>query len=319
MTDQVSTTTPQKAVPGALAAARPAGRRRRRSLTPLVMLAPSAVVVGLVVVVPIVTVFVESFFDVNPARHAGWEWNGLHNYLRISHDPDLGGVLVNTAVWTLGSVLLQFLLAFGAALLVRHALQGKAWAWLRASYVLPWATPMIVGALAWKWLYQPQYGLINSVLSWVGLGHWGQAWLSDPTTALYSVLLVNVWRGFPFIMVLLLSGMAAISPEVYEASSLDGANTWQQIVKITMPLLRPQVLLSTLMSLIWTFNNFSLIYVMTGGGPAGASDILTTYVYKNAFQKFDLGYASALSVVLFAIVAAGSALYVRALDKETFE
>lgn len=306
--------------PGAPIQERPAGRRRlRRNLTPALMLAPSIIVVGAVIVVPIVTVFVESLFDVNPSRHAGWLWAGMHNYTKILHDDELGGVLLNTAIWTIGSVILQFVLAFAAALLVRGALAGKAWAWLRASYVLPWATPMIVGAIAWKWLYQPQYGLLNSALDAVGLDHLASSWLSNPDTALYAVLLTNVWRGFPFIMVLLLSGMAAISPDIYEAASVDGASPMQQTWQITLPLLRPQVLLSTLLSLIWTFNNFSLIYVMTGGGPAGSSDILTTYVYKNAFQRFDLGYASALSVVLFLIVAVGSALYVRALDKETLE
>lgn len=314
MTDTVTTMTE----PGTPAAAHPA-RRRRRNLTPAFMLAPSVIVVGAVIVVPIVTVFAESLFDVNPSRHTGWLWAGLANYTKILHDHELVGVLTNTAIWTIGSVILQFVLAFAAALLAREALAGKAWAWLRASYVLPWATPMIVGALAWKWLYQPQYGLINSVLKGLGLNGLASAWLSSPNTALYSVLLTNVWRGFPFIMVLLLAGMAAISPDIYEAASLDGATHAQRTWQITLPLLRPQVLLSTLMSLIWTFNNFSLIYVMTGGGPAGASDILTTYVYKNAFQRFDLGYASALSVVLFLIVGVGSALYVRALDKETLE
>jgi len=301
-------------VPGAGTVPRPA--RRSRYTVPALMLTPTVLVAGVVIVVPIVTVLVESLFDVNPSRHAGWEWTGLGNYARILQDKEIGGVLVNTAVWTVGSVVLQFVVAFAAALLVRGALAGRAWAWLRASYVLPWATPMIVGALAWKWLYQPQYGLLNAVLDAVGLDGLGSSWLSDPHTALAAVLVTNVWRGFPFIMVLLLSGMAAISPEIYEAADLDGATRFQQTMRITLPLLRPQVLLSTLMSLIWTFNNFSLIYVMTGGGPAGASDILTTYVYKNAFQRFDLGYASALSVVLFLIVGAGSALYVRALGKE---
>jgi len=281
------------------------------------MLAPSLLVVGAVIVVPIVVVFVESLFDVNPSRHAGWTWTGLGNYLKVLRDKELGGVLVNTVVWTVGSVVLQFALAFGAALLVRNALAGRAWAWLRASYILPWATPMIVGALAWKWLYQPQYGLLNSILKSVGLGDLAVAWLSDPHASLYAVLLTNVWRGFPFIMVLLLSGMAAIPPDIYESAAIDGAGMFQQVRRITLPLLRPQILLSTLMSMIWTFNNFSLIWVMTGGGPAGSSDILTTYVYKNAFQRFDMGYAAALSVVLFLVIAIGSALYVRAMDKDT--
>lgn len=305
------------AQPGAGLPSRPARRHPYR--TPALMLAPTFLVVGAVIVVPILTVVVESLFDVNPARHAGWHFEGLGNYFKIAQDKEIGGVLVNTAVWTIGSVVLQFIVAFAAALLVRDALAGRAWTWLRASYVLPWATPMIVGALAWKWLYQPQYGLFNAAFDAVGLGHFAKSWLADPHTALYAVLVTNVWRGFPFIMVLLLAGMAAISPDVYEAANIDGASRFQQTMRVTLPLLRPQVLMSTLMSLIWTFNNFSLIYVMTGGGPAGASDILTTYVYKNAFQRFDLGYASALSVVLFAIVGIGSALYVRALGKDALQ
>ncbi|PPG56667.1 transporter [Rathayibacter sp. AY2B7] len=298
------------------AAVRPRERRPRRDgFAPAVMLAPISIAAVVVIGLPILFVMVESFFDVNPSRHVGWQWTGLDNYARIAGDSELGPVMLNSAVWTFGSVALQFVLAFAAALIVREALQGRAWAWLRAAYVVPWATPIIVGAMSWRWLYQPQFGLLNDVLQRVGLGDLQHAWLSDPSTALAAVMVTNVWRGFPFIMIMLLSGMAAIPDEVYEAARVDGARTGQRILWITLPLLRPVILLSTLMSLIWTFNNFGLIYVMTQGGPDGASDILTTFVYKNAFQRFDFGYASALSVFLFVIVAAGSLLYVRALGK----
>lgn len=283
------------------------------------MLSPIILATVVVIGFPVAFVVVQSFFDVNPAKHAGWTFAGLENYVAIFRDPEVGGVLVNTAVWTFGSVVLQFILAFGAALLVRHALQGRAWTWLRAIYILPWATPIIVGALSWRWLYQPQYGLLNDVLTSIGLGDLALPWLSDPRTALASVMVTNVWRGFPFIMIMLLSGMASIPDDIYEAAEVDGARGVQSMFFITLPLLRPMILLSTLMSLIWTFNNFGLIFVMTGGGPAGASDILTTYVYKNAFERFDFGYASALSVFLFAIVAVGSALYVRAMGKEALK
>ena len=291
-------------------------RRRRERLAPAIMLAPITVAATVVIIFPIAFVIVESLFDVNPSDHAGWDWTGFGNYVRILGDRELPPVMLNSAIWTFGSVLLQFVLAFFAAVLVRESLQGRAWAWLRATYVLPWATPIIVGALSWKWMYQPQYGLLNDVLGHLGLGAWATAWLSNPHTALGAVMVTNVWRGFPFIMVMLLSGMAAISDEVYEAAKVDGATVVQRIFWVTLPLLRPVILLSTLMSLIWTFNNFGLIFVMTQGGPNGASDILTTFVYKNAFQRFDFGYASALSVVLFVIVAVGSLLYVRALGKE---
>lgn len=297
-------------------------RRKRplfERLTPAIMLGPIALASAVMIGFPIAVVAVESLFDVNPTRHEGWEWIGLQNYARIFSDPELARVLVNSAVWTFGSVILQFVLAFAAALLVRDSLQGRAWAWLRVAYILPWATPMIVGAIAWRWLYQPQYGLLNDILNSMGLGDWAASWLSDPGTALAAVMVTNVWRGFPFIMIMLLSGMAAISTEVYEAAEVDGARAGQRMWFITLPLLKPVILLSTLMSLIWTFNNFSLIFVMTGGGPAGASDILTTYVYKNAFERFDFGYASALSVFLFVVVALGSLLYVRAMGKDALK
>jgi multiple sugar transport system permease protein len=303
--------------------ARTTTARRKRAIpawaVPLGMLSPIILATAVVIVFPVLFVVVESFFDVNPAKHQGWEWVGLDNYARIFADPELGGVLINSLVWTFGSVLLQFVVAFAAALLVRGALQGRAWAWLRALYILPWATPIIVGALSWRWLYHPQYGMLNDVLTAVGLGELALPWLSDPRTALAAVMITNVWRGFPFIMIMLLSGMASIPDDIYEAADVDGASPTQKMWRITLPLLRPMILLSTLMSLIWTFNNFGLIFVMTGGGPAGASDILTTYVYKNAFERFDFGYAAALSVFLFVIVAAGSALYVKAMGKDALK
>jgi multiple sugar transport system permease protein len=299
--------------------ARRRGRPLSQRLAPYLMMTPIALASAVVIVFPIVTVIVESFFDVNPSRHAGWLWTGVGNYVKILGDRELAPVMLNSLVWTVGSVLAQFVVAFAAALLVRGALRGRAWTWLRAIYVLPWATPIIVGAMSWRWMYQPQFGLINTALDAVGLHDLARPWLADPHTALGAVMLTNVWRGFPFIMVMLLSGMAAIPEDIYEAARVDGATPRQQLFGLTLPLLRPVILLSTLMSLIWTFNNFGLIYVMTGGGPNGSSDILTTYVYKNAFQRFDFGYASALSVVLFVVVAVASLLYVRALGKDALK
>jgi len=187
---------------------------------------------------------------------------------------------------------------------------------VRALFVVPWATPVVVGALAWKYLYLPDYGLLNQALDAVGLQSFSHAWLADPNTALGAVVVTNVWRGFPFLMVMIVAGMATVPVELYEAAQMDGASWWRTFRSITLPLLRPMLLASTLMALIWTFNNFSMIYVMTGGGPAGATDILTTFVYKAGFKRFDFGYASALSMVLFAVVGLGSAVYLRLTAKD---
>lgn len=291
----------------------PRGLHWRARATPYLFLAPALVAVGAFVGYPIVSVAAQSFFDINPTKHEGWDFVGLQNYAEAFADSAVWGVLGNSLAWTIGSVALQLVIAMAGALLVQQLAGARI---LRAIFVIPWATPVVVGALAWKLLYQPDYGMINQLLSMVGLSELRHAWLAEPQTALVAVIAANVWRGFPFIMVLLIAGMASIPGELYEAAGVDGASWARSFRSITLPLLKPMLLTSTLMALIWTFNNFSLIYVMTGGGPAGATDILTTFVYKNAFSSFDFGYASALSMILFAIVGIGSALYIRAFGRE---
>ncbi|MEV6288630.1 sugar ABC transporter permease [Kribbella sp. NPDC051770] len=291
----------------------PRRRRRREALAPYLFLAPALLAVAAFVVYPIGTVAVQSLFDVNPVKHEGWEFVGVDNYTQAFGDHQVWSVFGNSVIWTVGSVALQLVVAMAGALLLQQLAGARI---LRAIFVLPWATPVVVGALAWKLLYQPDYGLINQLLGVFGLSGLQEAWLSNPNTALAAVVVANVWRGFPFIMVLLIAGMASIPGEVYEAAGVDGASWTQTFLRITVPLLKPMLMTSTLLALIWTFNNFSSIYVMTGGGPAGSTDILTTFVYKSAFSSFDFGYASALSMILFAIVGAGSAVYIRAFGKE---
>ncbi|MGW6279179.1 carbohydrate ABC transporter permease [Kribbella sp. NPDC055071] len=292
---------------------RPRGLPWLTRATPYLFLAPAVIAVCGFVIYPIVTVAVQSFFDVNPTKHQGWQFNGVQNYVDAAHDRAVWSVFGNSLIWTIGSVAVQLVVAMAGALLLQQLAGARL---LRAVFVLPWATPVVVGALAWKLLYQPDYGMINQILGLVGSPDVEHAWLADPHTALGAVVLANVWRGFPFIMVLLIAGMASIPGELYEAASVDGATWTRAFRRITLPLLKPMLLTSTLMALIWTFNNFSLIYVMTGGGPAGATDILTTFVYKSAFSSFDFGYASALSMMLFVIVGIGSAVYIRAFGKD---
>jgi multiple sugar transport system permease protein len=298
---------------GRTAKSGPRGLRWRNHATPYLFLAPALIAVGVFVIYPIVNVAIQSLFDVNPTKHEGWEFVGIQNYFEAFSDSAVWSVFANSIIWTIGSVALQLIVAMGGALLLQQLAGARA---LRAIFVLPWATPVVVGALAWKLLYQPDYGMINQILGMTGLHGLQHAWLADPNTALAAVVAANVWRGFPFIMVLLIAGMASIPGEIYEAAGVDGASWSRSFWNLTLPLLKPMLLTSTLMALIWTFNNFSLIYVMTGGGPAGATDILTTFVYKSAFSSFDFGYASALSMILFAIVGIGSALYIRAFGKD---
>ncbi|MDR2722605.1 MAG: sugar ABC transporter permease, partial [Cellulomonadaceae bacterium] len=277
-------------------------------LLPYLLMAPAILAVTALVIYPIGQVFVQSFFDIRPTRHQGWIFTGLDNYVRAFADAEVRGTIVRTLVWTLSGVGLQFVVGLASALILKQFVHAK---FLRAVFILPWATPMVVGALAWRFVYQNQ-GLVNSLLGAIGLGSLQEAWLSNPNTALGAVIVANVWRGFPFIMVMLIAGMASIPDEVYEASAVDGAGYWRQLRSITLPMLRPSIMASTLMGLIWTFNSFANIWVMTNGGPAGRTEILTTFVYRAGFARFDFGHASALSILLFCFVAVGSSIYLRA-------
>ena len=283
--------------------------------TAYLFMAPALLAVVVIVVYPIVRVGIQSFFDIRPTKHAGSLFVGFSNYVQAFHDAAVWATLGRTLMWTIGSVAAQFIVAMLGALIVQNLVSGR---WLRAIFVIPWATPVVVGALAWKLIYQ-QNGLLNQVLTGLGLGSASHAWLADPATALWAVIIANVWRGFPFIMVLLISGMVSIPEDLYEAAAVDSASPARAFWSITLPLLKPSILTSTLMALIWTFNSFSNIYVMTGGGPAGTTDILTTFVYKQAFTSFNFGYASALSMVLFLIVGIMSSIYIKAFGKEAIQ
>ncbi len=295
--------------PGGPAARRPLGPR----LLPYALLAPALLVLGGMLVYPLGYVVVESFFDVAPLRHLGWGAAGVGNFRRLFHDDQVVASIVRTTTWTVLSVLFQFLIGLSVALALRGRFRGRPL--VRMLLLVPWATPAVVGALAWKWIYHGQYGLLNALLGSFGLGGLERAWLGDPSTALGAVIAANVWRGFPFIAVLLGAALANLPAELSEAAAIDGASRWQELRYVTLPQLRPAIVLATLLSGVWTFNNFSTIYILTGGGPAGRTDILVTFVYRNGFQYFEFGYAAALSVMLFLIVLAPSILYVRRLGE----
>jgi multiple sugar transport system permease protein len=301
--------------PGGALVAPPGGLRSRRRvgprLLPYALLAPALLVLGGMLLYPLGYVAVESFFDVAPLRHVGWGSAGLGNYRQLFHDSEVAASIFRTVTWTVVSVALQFVIGLTVALALRGRFPGRPV--VRMLLLVPWATPAVVGALAWKWVYHGQYGLLNALLGTAGLGGLERAWLGDPATALGAVIAANVWRGFPFIAVMLGAALANVPAELHEAASIDGASRWQELRYVTLPQLRPAILLATLLSGIWTFNNFSTIYILTGGGPAGRTDILVTFVYRNGFQYFEFGYAAALSVLLFAIVLVPSVFYVRRL------
>jgi len=283
--------------------------RARKLMIGYSYLVPAALCMLATVVVPIgLAIKMRLYNDVlyNPQAY---QFIGLGNYVRMVQDPVFWLTLWNSVVWVFGSVVLQFVAGFAAALLLHQAFRGRAL--VRTLTLLPWIIPGVVVGLIWEWLYQPNYGVINDLLLKAGWMQDRVAWLSSPDLAMGAVVFTNVWRGIPFFAIMLLAGLQAIPDELYEAAHVDGAGVVSRFWHITVPLLRPIIVVATATRIIWTFNYADLIFVMTGGGPANATQITSTYTLMQAYANLDFGYAGALSVVLLLVMLAFTAAYLK--------
>jgi multiple sugar transport system permease protein len=272
-------------------------------------LLPAALCMLATVVVPIGMAMKMSLYNDVLYKPQEYRFIGLGNYVRLAQDPVFWLTLWNSFVWVFGSVVLQFVAGFAAALLLHQAFRGRAL--VRMLALLPWIIPGVVVGLIWEWLYQPNYGVINDLLIKAGWLHDRIAWLSSPDLAMAAVVFTNVWRGIPFFTIMLLAGLQAIPGELYEAAHVDGAGVLARFRHITLPLLRPIIVVATATRIIWTFNYADLIFVMTSGGPANATQITSTYTLLQAYANLDFGYAAALSVVLLLVMLAFTAAYLR--------
>jgi multiple sugar transport system permease protein len=197
-------------------------------------------------------------------------------------------------------------LRLGIALVLNQAFFGRGI--VRTTAILPWALPTALIGLAWAWIFNDQFGIVNDILLRLGLIKTGINWLGDPTLATIAVILADVWKTTPFISILLLAGLQSISSDLYEAYSVDGANAWQSFRNITLPLLLPQILIAVLFRFAQAFGIFDLIAVMTGGGPGGATEVVSLYIYSTVMRYLDFGYGAALVVVTFLILIAAVAI-----------
>lgn len=303
----------------AVVAARRA-RRWRREYWGYVCVLPAVLWIGGMLLVPLVSALLTSL---ERETADGTVFVGLDNFGRI-----LLGDFARTLFWpsfwrtvgfTLSAVVLHLLVGLALALLVNNA----PWRTLfRGIVLVPWVMPGVVVAFIWLWMYQPQYGALNGLLTHLGLGAWRSAWLGQPATALPSVLVASVWRHSVFDTMMLLAGLQAISRDFYEAASIDGAGRWQSFRHVTLPMLRGIVLTITLFDFIWSFGAFDLIWLMTGGGPMDSSHVLGTLVYRTGFRYVDIGEASATATMMFLFVAVAAVGYValaQRLAPENFE
>lgn len=221
---------------------------------------------------------------------------GLENYRELLFDdPFFWQVVRNGFVFTAGSVFLKLIVGMIMALVLNQPLRWRG-LW-RGLLLMPWVAPTVVTALSWRWILDLT-GVLNLTLRDLGLMKTSIPWLAQYGTALLSLVLVNTWRGFPFFGITLLAGMQAIPQELYEAAEMDGASVWQRFRFVTLPSLRTVILVVTILSVIWTFNDFSIVWLLTGGGPGHATDVFATYTYKLGFITSRLGYGQTVSVIL---------------------
>lgn len=271
---------------------------RSKYLALVVLLLPSLAGMVVFLMAPVASSLVLSFSEWDLIGEINWV--GLANYTQALADPAVLGALRNTLTFILGYLPSVVIIALGLALLLNRRIRGRVV--FRAIYFVPVVTSWVAVSLIWKWLLNPQYGLVNFALGAIGIK--GPGWLFDPAWAMTGVILTSVWKDIGFVTVIYLAGLQDIPEPLYEAAALDGATPWQRFWSITFPMLAPTTFFVTTISLISSFQVFDQVWIMTQGGPAGATSVMVELIYKNAFSYYKMGYASAISWVLFALIFA---------------
>lgn len=290
---------------------------RERMWVAYAFLAPVALVMAVIVLYPLVGSVWSSFTDLSRSnaatvfRPSSEQFIGLDNYLTILGSDEFRGRLIWTIIWTGVNVFFHFTLGLGLALLLNQKFRGRTV--YRLILMLPWAVPAFISAVSWRYIFNGEYGVLNLFLA--GFGVDGPNWLSDPFFAYVAPIIVNVWLGVPFMMVALLGGMQSIPADLYEAARVDGANRRQQFWNVTIPQLKSVSVAVTMLGIIWTFNLFVVIFLTTGGGPGGRTDILVTESF-NLFQAGQYAQAATYSVIILSLLLVFVTIYQRVFRTE---
>lgn len=282
-----------------------------RSATVLVL--PVFVVLFVVAIFPIVYSFYTSLFDINLTRPWRRPFVGFDNYMRVFADPNFWVAVHRTTVYTVVTVAATTLLAVGVALLLNETFPGRRL--LSALILLPWATPSIVNGLMWKWIYDPGYGLLNGILLQFGLIEKYTVWLGDPNKTLFMIANAAVWKQMPLAAILILVTMKAIPEDLYKAAKVDGANVFQRFWHVTLPALRPGLMLVLVYETMISIRHFDLFLIMTQGGPGDASYTLSWQIYVETFRNLKFGIGAALSYILALATFGLSYLFIRGLGQ----
>jgi raffinose/stachyose/melibiose transport system permease protein len=276
-------------------------KRSLRLITGYSFIVPVLVLYIAFVIIPSIEMFIMPFNISGTGFIPKWTWVGLENFQKAVSDDRFFISLKNNSIWALSTLLMPLVLGFLIAeVLTRAKIWGKQA--IRSLLFIPQTLASVVVGISFMWIYNPNWGVLNTLLSSLGLDSLRHPWLGDPNTALLSLILAGVWRETPFFMVVFLSGMLKIPTELYDAAKVDGANALQEMIHITIPGIRPEITFMVLISIINGFKVFDLVQVMTRGGPFYQTEVLGHLVYKLGFTEFNFGVATALGVILTAII-----------------
>ncbi|QPE03460.1 sugar ABC transporter permease [Microbacterium schleiferi] len=286
----------------------PKRRRAREAFSPYAFLAPTVAVLAIGFLVPAVEVVRRSFFEGSIVEDG--DFVGLQTYSELLTSGSFWRTVTITLVFALGTVLGGLAVGLSVALLLNRTFRGRAV--VRMLLIVPWALPIVPAVLVWRWALDAQFGIVNQLLRLVGLTAENIAWLNDPAWALTVVIVIQVWRTFPFAAIFLLAGLQNIPRERYEAAALDGAGWWQQLRHITLPGLRTVTAVLALLMTVWALGaDITVIFLATRGGPAGATTVLSLDAYMQAFERYDFGQAAALGTIVLLLSTIPAWLYLR--------
>ncbi|VXB37924.1 N-Acetyl-D-glucosamine ABC transport system, permease protein 1 [Microbacterium sp. 8M] len=312
MVSSRTTARPEVLLPGGPARRSPRGTRYHRDevLTAGVFLLPALLVIGVFVLFPIISaahISLTSWNGFDPVK----EFIGFENYVRLAGDPEFWNSLLVTVVYAVGVCLLSVVSGLGVALLLDAPIRARGF--YRGIYFLPAVTSSVAAAIVWKYMLDPA-GFVNTLLAQVGIA--GPDWLQNRWLALIALTLLTVWKNIGFNAVLYLTALQALPHGIYEAAQLDGASGWQRLRLLTIPLLSPMTFFVVLQALITSFQAFDLVYVLTGGGPRGGTEVLGMFMYREAFRLGDFGYGTAIAFVTLVLVLGVSLVQWRASGAE---
>ena len=282
-----------------------------------ILVIPAVVVIFAIVIYPLLNAFYQSFFDSNLAYPQLRKFIGLGNYLDVLKDKYFWMSILNTVYFTVFSIILEFLFGFIIALVLNEKFYLK---WLvRTLIIIPWAIPPVVNATVWKWIANSEYGSLNSILFSLGIIKEYRIWLSSPFWSMMLVILADVWKYTPLVALMLLAALQTIPEDLYEAAKIDGASPFRRFVSVTVPLIKPTIIVVLILRTFEAFKIFDLVFVMTRGGPSFKTTVISYYTYLETFSQLNVGRGASIAYIIVIFMSILSYLYIRSLkDSENF-